>query len=311
MLNYFVPLLDDYLRGILPNDLVLIGAPTGAGKTDLAMNIAASNADAGRWVHYFALEAEKRELERRAKYSLLVRKLYEHKHPQRESMNYTDWLIGKCEPICGDFNRDVDQQILERLSRLRTYYRDVKFTAEDLQHDILEVYQDSSLIVIDHLHYIDLDSDENENKALGETVKTIRDVSLRIGVPIILVAHLRKRDFRMKQLVATLDDFHGSSNVVKIATQVITIERATGLESDKWWKSPTYMSILKDRRSGVPGLVALCDFDRRTKAYSGRYTLGRVSGDEWSEIARNETPTWALHHEPRQPLPPPMDTRVR
>lgn len=302
-LSYFVAFLDDYLRGILPNDLVLIGAPSGMGKTDLALNIAASNADARRWVHYFALEAEPRELERRTKYSLLVRKLYEHKHPMRERMNYTDWLLGECESICGDFNREVDQQVIERLGRLRTYYRGARFTAEDLQRHVLEVYKDSSLIVVDHLHYIDSD-DENENRALGDSVKTIRDVSLRIGVPILLVAHLRKRDFRMKQLVATLDDFHGSSNITKIATQVIAIERAYGIESDRWWKSPTFMSILKDRRSGAPGLVALCDFDRRTKAYSNRYALGRIAGDEWNEIGMNEKPTWALHHEPRQEAPP-------
>ena len=77
------------------------------------------------------------------------------------------------------------------------------------------------LIVVDHLHYVDGDDDENEHKSLGDTVKAIRDVSLRIGRPIVLIAHLRKRDARAKQLVATLDDFHGSSNVVKICTQAI------------------------------------------------------------------------------------------
>lgn len=301
-LRYFVAFLDDYLRGVLPNDLVLLGAPSGMGKTDLALSIAASNADAGRFVHYFALEAEPRELERRTKYSLLVRKLYEAKHPQRERMNYTDWLIGECEDICGDWNRIVDQQVLERLGRMQTYYRGARFTATDLEKSILAVYAHTALIVVDHLHYVDSDEDD-EHRALGETVKTIRDVSLRIGVPILLVAHLRKRDTRSRQLVATLDDFHGSSNITKIATQVIAIERAHGIDTDRWWKSPTFMSVIKDRRSGAPREVALCDFDVRVKGYASKYTLGRISNGEWMQIGMNERPTWAKCHEPRQEMP--------
>jgi len=298
-LSYFTSFLDDYLRGVLPNDLVLLGAPSGMGKTDLALRIASRNADAGKNVHYFGLEAEPRELERRTKYSILVGMVYEAKHPMRERMNYADWIFGNVEDICGDFNRAADQRVLERLSRLRTYYRGARFTAEDLQRSVLEIYKHTHLIVVDHLHYVDSD-DDDEHRALGDTVKTIRDVSLRIGVPILLVAHLRKREARMKQLIATLDDFHGSSNITKISTQVIAIERAQGIESDRWWKAPTFMSVLKDRRLGAPGLVALVDFDVRAKAYASNYTLGRIHGAEWNQVAMGEVPSWARRHIARQ-----------
>lgn len=295
-LSYFVGFLDDYLRGILQNDLVVLGAPTGMGKTDLALNIAAANAMGGRRVHYFALEAEPRELERRTKYSLLSRELFRTKHPERDRMNYTDWYIGNLENACHSLNGWAEEQILEKLATLQTFYRGARFTAEDLQKAILAVYERSQLIVIDHLHYVDSD-DDNEARALGDTVKTIRDVSLRIGVPILLVAHLRKRDQRAKQLIATLDDFHGSSNVTKIATQVIAIERAHCIEADKWYLHPTFISVLKDRRSGAPRLSAVCMFDQRTRGYASQYRLGRISGAEWEEVALHEIPDWARHHE--------------
>lgn len=301
-LKYHVAFLDDYLRGILPNDLVLLGAPSGMGKTDLALSIAASNADAGRFVHYFALEAEPRELERRTKYSILARMIYETKHPQRERMNYADWLFGGLEDICGDFNRAAEQRVLSRLSCMRTYYRGARFTADDLQKSVLGVYKHSALIVVDHLHYIDSDS-EDEHRALGEAVKSIRDVSLRIGVPILLVAHLRKRDARLKQIIASKDDFHGSSNIVKIATQIIAIERAYGIESDRWWKSPTFMAVLKDRRIGEPREIAVVDYDTRVKGYAGGYTLGRVQNGEWQQLPIGDVPNWARHHQPRQEVP--------
>ena len=40
----FLQKLDDLLRAILPHDLILLGAGSGVGKTQLAMTIAAMNA---------------------------------------------------------------------------------------------------------------------------------------------------------------------------------------------------------------------------------------------------------------------------
>lgn len=307
--SYYVGFLDDYLRGILDHDLVLLGAPTGMGKTEMALGIAASNAMTGRRVHYFALEAEPRELERRTKYALLSRELFRTKHVDRESMNYTDWYFGYLEAMCSPFNAWADNRVLEMLGGMQTYYRGAKFTVSDLQAGIMAVHQKSQLIIVDHLHYVDSD-DDNEARALGDTVKTIRDVSLRIGVPILLVAHLRKRDQRAKQIIATLDDFHGSSNVVKIATQVITIEAAHCIESDKWYTAPTFIGVPKDRRGGRCPLTAVCMFDKRTNGYASDYRLGKISGSEWEEIAPHDVPRWAKHCVPSvRPADEPPKTR--
>lgn len=297
-IKFHVSFLDDVLRGILPHDLVLIGAPSGLGKTDLSLNIATSNAANGKWVHYFALEAEPRELERRTKFALLSREAFRIKHSHAAELNYADWLLGKCEHIVGEMNALVDMQILQSLGKLKTYYRGAKFDHHDLNNAIQQIHADTDLILIDHLHYIDVEDGENEAKGLGDVVKTVRDISLRIGKPIILVAHLRKRDTRAKQLVATLDDFHGSSNIVKICTQAITLDRATCVEPSKWYLSPTFINVAKDRRAGAPGLVAMAQFDRRTRSYRPEYTLGRLakSGTEWEPLGAFEAPSWAKHH---------------
>jgi len=302
-LSYGQPFLDDCLRAILPHDLVLLGAPSGVGKTDLALAIAAGNAKIGRRVNYFALEAEPRELERRLKFAMLVEAAIAASHPHASDLNYADWHLGRCEHVCRGFNAIVDQQILSQLCGLFTFYRGAKFDQADLRRSMLDVHRNADLIVIDHLHYIDTDGDESEARALGDTMKTIRDVSLRIGKPVILVAHLRKRDPRAKQLVATLDDFHGSSNVAKIATHAITIERAP-VESPRWYLAPTFLAIAKDRRAGAPGLVALTYFDRRFRSYRPHYTLGRLTdgGTKWEPIAMPDRPRWAQRHVPMEAL---------
>ncbi len=290
--------LDDCIRAILPHDLVLLGAPTGMGKTDLALAIAMANAQSERRIAYFALEAEPSELERRTKYAWLSREAYLRNLPGRESLNYTDWLLGLCDGVVGQIDREADMWMLSKLGGLHTYYRGQHFDAKQLTKAIEFIHDQVELIVIDHLHYVDANENQDEHRALGDTTKAIRDVSLRIGKPILLVAHLRKKDARARQMVPTLDDFHGSSNITKIATQVITIERASSIEAPKWWLSPTFMSVLKDRRAGTTGLVALTYFDRRTRTYDDLYTLGRLTkgGTEWEPLKLAERPSWATGH---------------
>lgn len=294
-LKYHLAFLDDYLRGVLPNDLVLLGAPTGVGKTDLALGIATSNAMHKRRVAYFALEAEPRELERRTKYALLSAEAHRAKHPRANELNYADWLLGRCEDIVGPFNARTDQSFLEHLCSLQTYYRGLHFTATTLKEEVEAVHKFVDLIIVDHLHYIDTEHDENETRAQGDTVKAIRDIALTIGKPVILVAHLRKRNTTAKQIVAGIEEFHGSSNITKICTQAIVIERAHGIDSPKWFLSPTFMSIPKDRRLGACRLVALCYYDIRTRGYLPTYTLGKLTkgGTEWEPLTDLDRPGWA------------------
>jgi hypothetical protein len=303
-IRYHNAFLDDCCRKLLPHDLVLLGAPSGIGKTDLALNISTSNAMHGKNVHYFALEAEPRELERRTKFALLSQAAYAKQaayggqgHPQRDKLNFTDWMGGDCEGIVAEYNADVEQQIGERLRNLWTFYRGQDFDAKDLRARILEIHKQTDLIVVDHLHYIDT-PDDGDHAALGAVVKDIRDVTLLVGKPVILIAHMRKRDRGAKQIVASIDDFHGSSNITKIATHVVTLENASDVETAKWWQAPTYIVVHKDRRGGKPPFFALSYFDRRTKSYGAKYTLGRAArgGTEFEAVPLGDQPGWARNH---------------
>lgn len=298
-LQFHNAFLDDYMRGILPSDLVLIGAPSGMGKTDLAMNIATTNAMTGKRVAYFALEAEPLELERRTKFALLTARAHAAKKPNVDDLNFPDWMLGRCEHIVGEWNREVDQQMLEHLSGLWTYYRSTKFDADDLVDKFLHIQKFVDMVIIDHLHYIDGKADETETEGLSGAMKAIRDTALFTGKPVILIAHLRKRNRFSKQLVAEMDDFHGSSNIVKIATRALTLERANGIEAAKWYWSPTFMTVLKDRHQGPCPFVALMNFDRRTRSYAPKYELGKLTngGTEWEPLGQHESVRWAKHRE--------------
>jgi replicative DNA helicase len=293
-LLYHHSFLDDLLRGISTNDLIVIAAETGAGKTEFARGVAAMNARKGRRAYYFALEAEARELERRTKYSILMALMEGDNAERREEVNYPDWYRGKCEDITGPFNRRAENIFDEQYKTLFTYYRGSKFDHEDIKRLFLAIQTDAELIVLDHLHYVDID-DENENRGFKKTVKMIRDVALGIGRPVILVVHLRKRDMRAKAIVPDIEMVHGSSDIGKICTRAIMLSPARCMPSSSPAVANTFFSVPKDRVGGATGLVALCQFDRRLKGYRQRYTLGRQSpsGDEFEPLEASELPRWA------------------
>jgi replicative DNA helicase len=291
-LHYNHGFLDDLLRGIAPNDLIVLGAETGAGKTEFARAIAATNARDGRHVYYFALEAEEKEIERRTKFAIVMGFL--QRDGVHHDVNYPDWYRGKCEDVTGRYNEQAERTFSMQYKNLHTYYRGSKFDHEDIKRLFLAIQTDAELIVLDHLHYVDIE-DENENRGFKKTVKMIRDTALGIGKPVILVVHLRKRDMRSKQIVPDIEMVHGSSDIAKICTRAIMIAPARCMPSRSPSSANTFFSVPKDRVGGATGLVALCSFDRRFRTYDKRYTLGRASiaGDEFEPLDADEMPRWA------------------
>lgn len=299
-LAFNVTFLDDALGGILPNDLVVIGARTGAGKTQLASLIAQENAKAGRRVHYFALEAEPREIERRMKYRILVDAFFQVVPPSEERnraarrLSYRAWYAGEVDDVLGQLERAADAWLAKHYSTLSTYYRGTSFTVEDLERGIRSVQDDTDLVVLDHLHYVDGD-DPSENRLYKQVVKRLRDISLTIGKPVVLIAHLRKKDRGHNPPVPDIDDFHGTSDVVKIATKVILIARAPREDHEADYVWPTYMHAAKDRMDGgTSSYVARLTYSSRTGGYQAQYRLGRVLGDEFVSLPAGERlPYWA------------------
>jgi hypothetical protein len=292
-LPYRVAFFDDYCRALLPHDLVLVGARSGAGKTELVTGMAKLNAQEGKRVHYFALEAFEGEIETRIKYELVCRFLWESNHPGRFDFNFMDWYLGRT-PVDPSIEQQAEKALNRLLATLKTYYRGTRFGMADLRRLLLAIQEETDLIIVDHLHYVDIGDEQNENRAMRELVKEIRDVSLTMNKPVICVAHLKKREGR-KVLVPDLEDFHGTSDITKIATTVFTVARARDSESTDSRISNTYLGIPKFRNGGACPYVARIGFDIARKSYEKNYILGRldIAGEQWTEIAEADIPRWA------------------
>ena len=297
-LSLGVNFLNAALGGILPNDLILLGAKSGIGKTQLATIIAMENARLGKRVHFFALEAEQYEIERRVKYRMLADAYYSAiRNGVRATghINYMDWRMGRLEEVFSPYEQEIDRLFHEFYGELFTYYNLGSFTIDDFAKTFLSIQDQTDLVVLDHLHYIDFD-DSNENRAYKQMVKTIRTLAIDIGKPVVVVAHVRKSDRKSKALVPDLDDFHGSSDIPKIATKAVMIAPAVHEGDPTLWQ--TYMRIAKCRAdSSRTRFVGLVCFDVKKQSYTPKFVVGKLKDfdetfEEITDLSR--LPYWAV-----------------
>ncbi len=305
MIDYGIPYLDDCLGGIMPEDVILIGSKSGMGKTQLVSNIAAHQSENGKKVYFFALEAEDREIERRIKFSFMARKYFAESGDPGKRISYKDWRQFKLESELGPYE-DEAEAYFEQLKNLKTFYRNRgDFNIDTLEKEVTKIAKEADLIILDHIHFIDIESAANENAEMKKIVKMLNDLVSRYKVPIIIVAHLRKT-FQGKNhaLVPNLEDFHGSSDLVKIVKNAIILAPARGLlrkeadgtatEKDKKLYD-TYVQIRKSRIAGGPATTTtgVMFFDVTTNSYWPKYAVGELTSNDSKWEPLDYRPDWA------------------
>lgn len=315
-LTFGMKFLDNIFRGIFQDDLVLIGASTGIGKTQLATLIASANAKAGKRVHFFSLESDFREIERRMKYEYMAWLYYtmeKGRHPKVGHMNYVTWYRGEVGDQLADLENRVDQELSEKYKTLEVFYKPPgSYSVEDIEKQILALQDSTDLIIIDHLHFFDL-NDENENRGMKKILMTLRELSGDIRKPIVLVAHVRKPDARMKVLCPSIHDFHGSSEISKIATKAVMLAPCHDREGLPPHVFPTYVRATKHRTSNAStryiGKVA---FNDNLNSYEDKYFVGQLNyAEDKADWVRKTTdmPWWA--HEAYAMLAPEPEENVK
>jgi replicative DNA helicase len=292
ILTFGVEYLDDAVNGILPNDLVLVAAPSGAGKTQFCVNLAISNVAQGRRVHYFALEAGPDEIERRIKYQLLAEKYFadEGRLYTPRQISYLNWCSNFLNAEFDPYEEEVHEYFKNNLMGLKTFYKHEVFSVNELIENVLRIEKETDLIIVDHVHYFDWD-DESDNRAIKKIAMTARDLCLEMGKPIVLVSHLRKKDKFNKELVASMEELHGSSELYKISTKMITLAPGPSLADGKYI---SYFRFAKCRdEGGVTRFVGMVTYDSRRGTYEKGYKVGWANTDKFGELDHAIYPRWA------------------
>jgi replicative DNA helicase len=297
-INFSIPYLQDITGGIMPTEVVLWGATSGAGKTEAGKIQAAYTAKTLKEpVHYFALEAEPLEIERRIKYGLLAQR-YKKDHVAIPSgmLTYKEFRHNHLNEEFKPYEKEVEDVFTNDYSTLYTYYRKRgDFGVEQLEREMWKLKGRSRLIVLDHIHFLDLAGD-NETKEMTHLIKNIRQMTVSLEIPIIIIAHITEKGVKHQELLPRREDFYGASNLFKTATYAIMMAPAHGLVSSdsRAFGAPTFMKVTKSRIDNAaqyyPGISF---FSPYVSDYTPYYSVGKLDkgNKKWRSL-KGDLPKW-------------------
>lgn len=292
--KFGVKFLDDATEGIVDDDFIVVGAPTGVGKTQLCVNIALANIEDGKRVHYIPLEASKFEIERRLKYQLVSRAYFSSPNRPRLSkqLTYRRWSRGMFIEEMPEIESNVAEFFSKAYKDLFLCYKTKKFEVSDLIEQIVLNAENSDLIILDHIHMMDWDGPDND--AVKKIVMTCRDLAIGERKPIIAISHLRKKDRGNNELCPSHDEFHGSSEISKTCTVAIVLSPG-GVATDGDFE--TYMRVSKGREdSSVAKYVGRLFYAPKKGVYLPEYRLAHsncTTQKGFVELDRDLYPDWA------------------
>lgn len=272
--RYGVPYLDRELVGISKSDLVIIGARSGSGKSSLAKIIYESNDK--KKTALFSLENYNGDVEMamlRKEYNIIADSVHDARH----------WQMG--------YGIKVDERALQmavanvqkRLEGAFIFGRTPPegekqgWTVESLAEKIIWcATRGIELIIVDHLDYLDRDNpNESDNEHITELMKAIRTAQ-EAGAAVVAFSHLRKPVGRVDDLIVPNEnEFIGSSNKIKQATQVIMFAPANDGDATNGYG--TWCCIRKNRNGGIKNQVAKMFFVPRTETYLDKYQVYTIN----------------------------------
>lgn len=286
--RYGVAPLDDALDCIMPNDLVVIGADSGAGKSDLGLKIAANNAKSGKKVAVFYLEGGEYEAMARIKWTDICEEYYKNYTNEHIDMDYKKWVTNQIKNKC---ITEIESKVWGKYQNMYKNNLDLfpvksGFTFNDFYLELMDysklekniiagkVHFEIDLIIIDHLQYFNLPEGETEITQITKILREVKTLSDNYDIPVILISHLRKKG--KDRGLPDQEDFYGSSNIPKISTTSIIISKDTKNESfDNLM--PTYFRIVKSRVGVQSNYCARINYNLIKREYEKEYTLHFVN----------------------------------
>lgn len=246
VLKYNIPFLDDLTGGIFKDNLVLVGARSGEGKSELVGQIAYKTALKGKKVVFFNLEDGEEGFVRRLVSLKLSQKLKKSFAP----IDFrTNRLVSEHEELLNQCFRDVKEEIGDNI---KIYSGKGVPSIQDFEDIITKEAEreDIDLIVVDHLHYFSMhELQEQSSVQLAKIMRKIRMLTKNKEIPVLMAAHLSKP--QKEEKAPCKYDFHGSSDIAKEATVCVLL-----------WRKENFTDIILDKnRDGRYLRTETCKFD--------------------------------------------------
>lgn len=244
--------LDKATNGLHKQELTIIAARPGVGKTALALNIAERLANKGVNTYFVSLEMSKEQLGNR----LIASKTNIDSHKLRSGwLEEKDW---------GEIGKTAGQ-----LSELKMIIDTKSKTIQEIEIRATELKENKNigLIVIDYLQLLKSKNKFNiREQEVAEISRNLKLLSRDLNIPVIALCQLnRASETRRRPILA---DLRESGSLEQDADNVIFIY-ASEEEKEKQTQVIETELVIAKQRNGATGTIKL-NFNRKTMTFNNR-----------------------------------------
>ncbi|HEY2900574.1 MAG TPA: replicative DNA helicase [Polyangia bacterium] len=263
--------LDDLTAGLQRENLIIVAARPGGGKTSWAVNVAVNAAMKKIPVLIFSLEMSKYELMERM---LAGEARIDSSRIKRGFLEYSDWK-NKIHPASGRLAEApilIDDSsaisIMEIRAKARRFRSDPKYFPAADPVDGRPPQPPLGLIVVDYLQLARGSTgrrDENRQQEIAEISRGLKALAKDLKIPIIAVSQLN-REVEKREGKPKLSDLRESGAIEQDADLIMFIHRED-MQSDAPESGPTATAeiIIGKHRNGATGAVKLTFIKEYTK----------------------------------------------
>ncbi len=205
------PMLDKmFAGGFLPNELIIIAARPGVGKTAAALQLAI---DCRQRVVLFSLEMSKEQIAPRilAALSLTNTKIATRK-PSQVS-----------EPVKKSLLRAAPS-LLETAERIIVLDQPDQTIETIRRHARREVDAGARMVILDYLQLLENKSAESRERAVSQISRGLKNMSKELNVPVICLAQMN-RSVESEKRLPRLSDLRESGAIEQDANAVLFIQK--------------------------------------------------------------------------------------
>lgn len=263
--KFGISFLDAVVNGIYDEDLLIIGAESGIGKSTIAEIIAFSCVQQGVKPALFSLENFAGNTRDKKAFELWKKGTKNWNVRFREFIDLYNKDPASMDDYVSEAEKLINQMVLiERTNK--------DYTIDILAKDFKRVVDEGcKVILLDHLDYFDAYEKDNDLQHTRRLMKEIRRLQDEYKVAVIGFSQLRKNvDKNIK--VPTYDDLYGSGDKVKQATLVLMVARTDEEPINGVYQ--TYMNLSKDRFGSK--VACKIGFDIKTGTYGNIFLPVRV-----------------------------------
>lgn len=237
-----MPSLDRILGDIEPGQFLVVGARTSIGKTAFMESVAEHNALRGHKVAYYHLELS---------------------HQKMLDRQMARWSGVPVQKLRQGYDGPELQRAMDLVrSRLRNmiYIHCPGWTAERIAADAAQLMarHDVSLVVVDYLGKLAYPTGArgfNEAGLVSQQVETIKNISERLNVPVIMGSQV-SRDFKQSaDKKPTVNDLKGSGEIENRSNKVIILHRPN--ERQEGQSSEIVEAYVEKNEDGMCGMATL------------------------------------------------------